>query len=357
VNKKYTWVDSFKGIAICGVVLIHTGGSNLPSILGKIGDAGARGVQMFFIISAFLTFLSLGKCFAVSERNLYKKSVVKWLLKRFLRIAPLYYIVLIYSLLATKAGAGSITPLNILSHFCFLNAFFPHYINSILSIEWYIADLPIFYLISILIFQKINTSRKAFILMSISVVCSLIVCYLLYYLVGNNNYDLIAYFLSFSFITEFPLWAIGIFLYFLFREGLIAKYKGNRMISYALMAISLCFIGSLIIGGNNYMMLFLFGIGFACLIVSQEIHTCKIINNKLWASIGKNSYGIYLFHLYCMGIYQKYCSFPNITNHKTIKFGISYIIILAISYILAIIARHVIENPLVKLGNKILDKK
>lgn len=42
------WIDAMKGIAILGVVLIHSGaGDILPSVLGKIASIGNRGVQIF----------------------------------------------------------------------------------------------------------------------------------------------------------------------------------------------------------------------------------------------------------------------------------------------------------------------
>lgn len=34
---RLAWIDALKGIAICGVIMIHSGGANLPSYLGKIG--------------------------------------------------------------------------------------------------------------------------------------------------------------------------------------------------------------------------------------------------------------------------------------------------------------------------------
>ena len=49
--ERLKWIDALKGIAICGVVMIHSGGSNMPSYLGAIGAVGKNGVQLFFLIS------------------------------------------------------------------------------------------------------------------------------------------------------------------------------------------------------------------------------------------------------------------------------------------------------------------
>lgn len=89
------WVNSMKGIAICGVVMAHTGGNTLPSVLGIIGGNSNRGVQLFFVISGYLAFLSL-------HNN--KDSVNYWWFKKFVKLVPLYYISLVISTLGGAAG-------------------------------------------------------------------------------------------------------------------------------------------------------------------------------------------------------------------------------------------------------------
>lgn len=60
-NDRITWIDSLKGIAILGVIMIHCGGSHLPDPLGIVGRFGGAGVELFFVISAFLSYQSLEK--------------------------------------------------------------------------------------------------------------------------------------------------------------------------------------------------------------------------------------------------------------------------------------------------------
>ena len=57
------YIDALKGLAILGVTMAHTGGSSLPGIFGRIGSSGARGVQLFFLISGMLAFSSLANFF------------------------------------------------------------------------------------------------------------------------------------------------------------------------------------------------------------------------------------------------------------------------------------------------------
>lgn len=133
-----------KGIAICSVIMAHTGANALPSILGMAGGNGNRGVQLFFVISGYLTFLSL-------QNN--KESVVGWWVKKFIKLLPLYYIALIISTFGGGQSAwlgseGHISGLNFIAHLFLLHGFIPHYCNSIIGGEWYLGTLVIFYMLA-----------------------------------------------------------------------------------------------------------------------------------------------------------------------------------------------------------------
>lgn len=45
-------IDAFKGIAILGILLVHCGAADLGGFIGELSSAGAKGVQIFLIISS-----------------------------------------------------------------------------------------------------------------------------------------------------------------------------------------------------------------------------------------------------------------------------------------------------------------
>lgn len=45
--QRKTWLDALKGIAICGVIMTHSGEADMSSFVGTIGRLGRNGVQMF----------------------------------------------------------------------------------------------------------------------------------------------------------------------------------------------------------------------------------------------------------------------------------------------------------------------
>lgn len=78
-------IDSLKGIGILGVVLVHYGIKSSNDFVNCIVGNGARGVQLLFIINAFLIFNSLNNV------KWNKESILAWYKRKFLRLIPLYW--------------------------------------------------------------------------------------------------------------------------------------------------------------------------------------------------------------------------------------------------------------------------
>lgn len=229
-KRRQTWIDALKGVAICGVVMIHSGGANLPSYLGKIGYIGKNGVQLFFLLSAFLVFKSYENSFVGKERK-YKEQV-KWVIRKFIRLIPLYYISLLICGVVQGGNdywLGSeegITIENIMAHIVFLHGFFPHYINSMIGVEWYLSALAILYCLTPFLYKIINLPEKSVAWFMVSgIVCELVssVCSQLVsgcsdsYIYGN-------YFITLWFVAQFPVMLLGIVLYYVIRGGYWRKY-------------------------------------------------------------------------------------------------------------------------------------
>lgn len=94
-----------RGYAALSVFFIHANGFGLRQLspyLDRLVDFGKYGVVAFFVISAFTISASLD----LSD----KFSFFKYRLRRLLRVAPMYYIVLI---VAFALGGNSFTNNNL----------------------------------------------------------------------------------------------------------------------------------------------------------------------------------------------------------------------------------------------------
>ena len=98
--KKYDWVDAMRGYAILLVMMIHTSQVFLGNLfhLSPITQIGDLGVTMFFIASSYTLFNSYKNRSIVDG----EKASLFFFIRRFFRIAPLYYVITSYSIHYTK---------------------------------------------------------------------------------------------------------------------------------------------------------------------------------------------------------------------------------------------------------------
>lgn len=332
------------------------------------------------------------KCNANEEMIKKIRLYSVWMLKKILRLAPLFYLAIILSYFISCIGMenmpgsywlGSlrnISVYNLLSHLFFVNGFFPCYINSMLGVEWYIADLVIFYLLTLILYQFIDTEKKAYIGFAISIGISglvelglSIICMPI-----PDEYVWTAFVNTFGFWTQLPIWMIGIILYFKLQN----KEKSERVIKKCLWGSLLILLIALthhlqvwIVGGYLYYKfrnetvkrweLFVtsivaigcfyllhirissetfFAIGFSLLLFSHLNRPICIIENCVFRSIGKLSYAIYLFHFFIIYIYDTMgIGFGN--QWLILTYVFKFLVVMSISFILALLLKYVIENP------------
>lgn len=350
-------LDTFKGIALIGVLSIHAGAANLPGILGKFGNAGTRGVQIFFIISAYLMMLSLDKIKNLSN----KKEIVNWYIAKFIRLIPLYWIyIFIYLFIngqTTTYWCGSlknISWINILMNLFFLNGLSPWYINTF-SVNWYLGDLAIFIIIAPLIYKYIIKAKEKSIL--VGVIIMIVSTFACNYMIdlsqaSKDSYVLEAFWNSFSFIAEFPVMLMGVFIFQLKKSCVWSGLEGKRGISYALLLFgSFLLIYGLIIR-NEYLGMracTIYGLVFTIIIVSQLIYSNKFYNNnKVIQWLGRHSYGIYLSHWLILQAIKNI----NSTIDPVSNFLINFLVTIICSSVLTIIGENIIEKPFVKFVAK-----
>jgi peptidoglycan/LPS O-acetylase OafA/YrhL len=164
------YVDMLRGLAIIGVLLAHSaygmsaaGLHQLPFRIEWILAAGKHGVTLFFVVSAFALMRSISL-----RHKLESRPIQKYFLRRFFRIAPAYYIVIILVFFISGKGVPGYTNpaeehlslLNLIAHLTFVNGLFPFYSNDFLGVEWSVSTEFTFYLILPAIFLWINMSAS-----------------------------------------------------------------------------------------------------------------------------------------------------------------------------------------------------
>ena len=151
--KKLEYITILRGLAILAVLMVHveqqsSGVAYLHPYIISIIENGSRGVQLFYILSAFTLFRSF------KLRSTTESSPIKnYFIRRFFRIAPLYYLAIIYYLWQDGTGprywlgnAPKITNSNIISNVFFLHGLNPYWITSLVPGGWSVTVEVMFYL-------------------------------------------------------------------------------------------------------------------------------------------------------------------------------------------------------------------
>ena len=206
-SKHYDWVDVLKGIAILGVVLIHSGGAHLPGVFGKIGVSGLYGVQLFFMLSSFLLWNSL--------ENSGKQRYREYFKKKLFRLLPEYYICYI---LTNILLSRDISFFDILAHLSGVWGFIPVYHNNTMA-EWYLGALIIFIAFAPALYRVIDTFEKSVVFFVASLFFTLLYQAIIenYFPNINEDYSLSSYFFNTSIWAQLPSVSLGIILFYVVK--------------------------------------------------------------------------------------------------------------------------------------------
>lgn len=303
MNKRDMYLDALKGVSILMIILVHSDTSAFNGIIRNLLNSGARGVQMFFIISTVL----LLKSFDISKgAELF--STKKWILKKIIRFIPLYYLTIIVYLIIPVDNMAEVSALNIVSHFLFLHGLNPYWINSFIAQCWYLGTLAILVVLTPLISKLIKNIEAAILFWGVSWIFSIVCQKISFKCNGYSDYWLYSYYDVFSFISELPVISIGIIIYLLvYKYNIIAVLKdGTKRCNHKALGYGILLVETVVYyvlttfsekTDSVNTLLVLYSILFGLLLVSQEVNGTKIICNRLFATMGKYSYGIFLSHV------------------------------------------------------------
>jgi exopolysaccharide production protein ExoZ len=135
-------IDILRGIAILGVVVVHTSQYFSTNIifLDNILSSGRFGVQLFFLLSAYSLSLSWGKSYSP-----FLSKLLTFYLKRFLKIFPLFLFFALFYFYTAETQNINITYIIKILTFTFV--WDPYTITNLIPGSWSIALEVMFYLI------------------------------------------------------------------------------------------------------------------------------------------------------------------------------------------------------------------
>lgn len=349
-NQYLPFIDGLRGLAVLMVVLSHTSqnlgeGGFRFSISKYITMAGDRGVQLFFILSAFTLFSSSLVRFSKDThpiRNFY--------IRRAFRILPFWWTIVAFWTLYYHPPLYEVLP-SVLFIFGFLR------FNGNLEFVpggWTLFVEETFYILLPILFRKINNLWRALGL------------FVALWLVGDiwlNEGPQIPALNQNSFIFFAPLshwfaFALGIVGYFVVRHEVFKKhFASNRSAWLLLDAAALTSAWVWLTADFRVQTLALFFIFVAAFTENGLI--ARIMRNPLLMRFGRYCYSIYLLQFVAITVLNplrdSLFQMLHITaSHYEVRLLVYYPVLLTILLVTAFFTFNFIEKPCIDLGKKLI---
>lgn len=313
-RKQMICLDILRIFACFSVVAVHVAIMfNIPGRIGRFMEAGSNGLGIFYILSAFLIFISL-------ENR--KVSLSKWYIKRLLRILPIYYFILVIYIIVYSGVVKSVPEdpnrIKWLSYFLCINTILPK-----AEMFWYnlgaLSSMSIFvwfYILAPFMRKIICNWKRALIFLAASYV-------LLRALQHTNLLQMFAAYYYF---------AVGMLIYFAIREG---RQKETTI-------ISLCILVLLVLADGKGGMLYALIIGLLIL-YSYDVSIKNECLCNIITFVSKRTFAIYLSHATVM----------QLMSLAGVEKNIESMIMFAVFSVAGVFVLHgVVENTVVKLYDR-----
>lgn len=308
----FGFLDALRGFASLAVIATHTAQNVSPGVFEPLADYGQYGVQLFYIVSAFSLCLSLEQRSSAHESAPYRN----YMLRRFFRIAPLFWIAVVVFLLKPLVLPDATAPidvhpptwrlnsLHVLVTLLFINGWHHRTINFIVPGGWSVAVESNFYLLLPKLYAWTRTLTRAFVLVGASLVfgalCRPLLYHAFYDRVPVEQQTAFGIFSMMWLPSQLSVFALGLLMYQLVPRSSIG-WRGWGARRWALpLATLIAGAAATRITSEDVLRLFprffLYGcalFGFAWLLAWMPV---RLLVNRVTVFFGRISYSLYLFH-------------------------------------------------------------
>ncbi|MFN8348217.1 MAG: acyltransferase [Spirosomataceae bacterium] len=324
-HQRLATLDTFRGIAALAVVLFHLmlHQAEAPFQLGW----GATGVDLFFIISGFVIFLTLNKT----------TSALDFVMARFSRLYPVYWTAV--TLTAVFMVVGSWLGYSQLSWGEYLAnmTMFQHYFNvrDLDGSYWTLIVEMLFYGLMLLAFVSKQLDRLEW--YGLGLVIGQLLVHSWLRVSAPSVYNTVQ--TIFPLINHFQLFWAGILFYKMYTQGYDKWRVAGVVSAYAVTLFLYDKTGrsSLFLSFSEYVVTGIVYFTLFFLFISRRL---EWINNRVTVYLGTISYSLYVIHHYFM---------VGVITILRDKFGWSFIaagvIALTSAFILATLITYFIEKP------------
>lgn len=353
-------IHALRGIAALMVILFHlhyVGLIPLPKSWGFIAARGGLGVELFYVLSAFSLLYSNQK----KVRSGDSQWIFGYMTKRFFRIAPLFYAMLIvHCLLILFVFNGKLDLQRIIMSVLFIFNFAPKEAEGIVWASWSIGVEMVFYVLLPLVMVSVRSLRYAVVLWFVAVIASYI-----YRRVLEADLGIPPGYAHYAFMSQLGVFCGGILGYWSFvKINSLTEVVRQRLwwltiLLGPMLAILLLSDATKFLVAPGRPDTQLWGLSFGFIAALSAISAKRWMAHPVLQHFGERSYSIYLTHavvIYLSGslirrLYE-FC-YPALGGYG---FALCAIAVLIPTLLVSEITYRFIEVRGITLGKQILQR-
>lgn len=361
---KLAYIDVLRGIAILMVILIHTSlpVNGLSTFVGYVDRYGQMGVQLFFIASAYTL------CHSFVGRANEPRPLTSFFIRRFFRIAPLYYFAIFaYYLLEPVIHILSIIQLpiskynleSIGSNILFIHGFVMSANNNIVPGGWSIGTEMVFYALFPILFALFSWAYKQWGILSLYGLVGLSVCLNIVIQLAIEHFISISIvnngFIYFNLINQLPVFLLGMTIFFYHQDRITFPCS---ILVQTIFFTAITIVVAIAIQQPQIWILRIIpvcsGISFVLLLnIFKELN----YSNSFLEQIGRVSYSMYIFHF--MFAWYLVVGMTMLLGKDILPelvLILSVVLVTGLTYSIAKLSQKYIETPGIQSGKLLISK-
>lgn len=345
-------IESARAYAAFAIVIfhvIHLTQAAVPQSLEFMKWFFGYGVPLFFVVSAF----SLG--YGYEGKLARKGEIAEFYLRRFLRIAPLYYLAVLVQLAALRAQGYDLPSWGDIA-LClgFIFNLSPHMVDGIAPASWSIGVEMLFYALFPLVLAAATTLPRA--ILTTAAFAAIAVAFTIIATRMKLNPSFVVH----GLIYNLPFFGFGLIAFQLFRStparlGGAITLAGLALL-YVAWACAPVFARPDAGIPSNVLYMFSWGVPFGLICLGLALRPLAVLSNSLTQFLGKISFGVYLGHpqviigLSHLGVYQ---AIQRIPGGSGVTFPLAVLATSAVVIPLAWALFAFVESPGIQLGRRL----
>jgi peptidoglycan/LPS O-acetylase OafA/YrhL len=351
------FLDALRGLAASYVVLYHMVLLPVPNLLvapwlSAFARNGGSGVTLFFVASTFSLF------YTMPSRLREPTPRMSFYLHRFFRIAPLFYAIILISMVRDHYVYGvDHSGLEIGGMVAFVFNLIPGRQESFVWAGWTIGVEMLFYVAFPFIYARVRTVYAA------------ISFFFLALLVWNGFLILIPYLplddvqrasvMQYSVLRHLPIFAAGGICFHVLQSHLRNGSTSATQVSLGAMLVTLAvflYVALLsswlpnIFGAQYYWEAVVYGLAVCGLC----LWPWRVVVNRITMFLGKVSYSLYLIHpTVVFALTPAYRRIYSVVPRASLALFVCFALTLLVASSLSYLSYLFVEEPFIRLGRKI----